>query len=374
MEVFGSDQQSYRVRGLDLWSNYTIYLAAVNCRGEGIRSLPVQVFAYPTQDPSTNPIDLNGPLSFPNSGAQYRRVIYDGREAATGSLLLASQPQTPVELIEPNPSEERGSLIREPWFIVSVVAFSLLWILVVLGLVLCGRHRSRRQRRRATVLDSVVDVGTVTKNGRLGPASETYPLSLASTPLLPTSTPDVNGLNGVSPIPAHAIPTNDPHYYGDQRKLGNGFTSPVMNQQNGLIPVVSFPGSVVCNGNVQPTFTYYPHYSLGPQLGPHMDSVKATSYITTNSIPLNMQTTCGVQAVRLALSLVLIQNEHERLGQINDDPPTEFGGVFCDWAEYNDSFRCAEFSNLRVKLTCVHNYIGALAQPNEFGWFNQNCS
>ncbi|THD21910.1 Roundabout 2 [Fasciola hepatica] len=330
----GPDQQSYRLHGLDTWSNYTIYLAAVNCRGEGIRSLPVQVFAHSVINPSTSSVDLKTSSLHPNQGAHFRRVIYDGREAITGNLILASQSLPPVELVEMSPSEERGSLIREPWFIVSVVAFSLLWILVVLGLVLCGRHRSRRHRRRATVLDPV-DVGTVTKNGRFGPASETYPLSLASTPLLPTSTPDINGLSGVNAISGHAVSANDPHFYGDQRKLGNGFVPPILSQQNGLLPVVSFPGSVVCNGSVQPAFTYYPHYSLGPQLTAHIDGMNSTSYITTNSIPINMQTTNiqGYQTNETHRSPHPLSVATARGGQLSNQPGPTTGRIGEEIAE-----------------------------------------
>ncbi|CAL8090976.1 unnamed protein product [Calicophoron daubneyi] len=287
MKKVGPEQRSFRVHNLNPHLNYTIYLAALNCRGEGIRSSPINVFANPSAEQyhvsatdrrsneDTSLVDQPSDDMHKERYYPYqRRLKIDGREAFTDDTRPYSVDQSSEPLMG---SSEKGSLTREPWFIVSVIAFSLLWILVVLGLILCGRHRGLRHRRRRG-LDSV-DVGTVTKNGRPVPSSDSYPLTVTGSPILSANGPEITPLVGPT-IPSGVVASAyNPNYFGEKVPLGNGYP-PVFNQNNGMIPVGGFPVTV-CNGVSPNAFSY--QYSVGPLVQP-VDGMKK-GFMGINGIP-----------------------------------------------------------------------------------------
>lgn len=287
---FGPDKRSAQLRDLDPWTNYTIYLAAVNCRGEGVRSLPVHVFAAPfsQHDFLYNPNVPKIGASYGTTAAErdtrqahFRRIIFDGQEPVmeTNSAHRLIDPDVDVVQVA---TDSNNSLTREPWFIISVVGFVVVWILIVLGLVLCGRHRSRRQRRRGNSADS----GTVAKNGRLISPNDPYSLSYTAASSWSSSIP-----TEVHPL----VSSYDPSYHGEKTAvpvMGNGYPTGM----NGLPPyAVAFGNSALTNGCTPavamatspiPGYTYGAQYGFGP---PTM------GYVNSNSVsvnPINSGTTC----------------------------------------------------------------------------------
>lgn len=256
----GPEQLSFLIRDLDAWTNYTIYLAAENCRGEGIRSQPIHVFAH-----SPNSIAKLVSPSIPPDGVQqlaHRQIVYDGREVVFGtSAHRHFDAATLVMHASESPEEE--SLTSEPWFIIAVIAFVLLWILIVLGLVLCGRYRNRHQRRQM----EIENLDVPTKNGRLLSATDLYPIH---------SWP-----SGI-PHEAHPLVSNfDSSMYSDKSMVANGCPS-LMVQANGLLPGITFGPQSIDNGSTQATvvtgYPYNPQHSIGPQ---------GTAYVTSCNIPVN---------------------------------------------------------------------------------------
>ncbi|CAH8493615.1 unnamed protein product [Dicrocoelium dendriticum] len=254
----GPEQRSLLIRKLDAWTNYTIYLAAENCRGEGIRSQPIHIFA----EPPNNVAKLFSSSTHSGTIQQlvHRQIIYDGREAMTEAPLLPYFDAANV-MMRASESPEEESLTREPWFIIAVIAFVLLWILIVLGLVLCGRYRSRSQRRRLDMGDTDV----TTKNGRPVSATDLYLIHSWPPSTLPQE--------------AHPLVSNfDSNVYSDKSMIGNGYPS-LMVQSNGLLPPITFgPQSIGGNGGTQATvvtgYPYNPQHSIGPQ---------GTAYVTSGS-------------------------------------------------------------------------------------------
>ncbi|KER24028.1 hypothetical protein T265_08202 [Opisthorchis viverrini] len=277
----GPEHRTFQINNLDPWVNYTIYLAAVNCRGEGVRSLPIVVFPFPTrpsrehgksgspfQTDSTHvPVgdhSLNYPL--------YRRVIFDGREAVpehSRSQRLDVSGNSEYDL-QANREATGDSLTREPWFVVSVIAFVLLWVLIVLGLILYGRHRSRQQRRRA----ERGDLGIVTKNGRLVASPDMY-----GPAFVPSSWP-----SSAAPESHPLVSAFDTNYYaGEKSVMENAYSALLNPAAPGLLPGMAFAASPMVNGNNTHLGPSYCHNSKSYTLGQ-----PNTAYVTSNSIPANV--------------------------------------------------------------------------------------
>ncbi|CAH8528070.1 unnamed protein product [Schistosoma guineensis] len=285
----GIEQSSFHIYDLDPWSNYTLYLSAVTCHGEGVRSLPVYIFAYPTRGhfPELGVAPSKFSVMNPNlyeSGNIFRRVLYDGRSLYPGS----PSPQGLSEQMNSkttNIHEEKGSLTREPWFIVSAVMFSVLWVIICLALIIYGRHRSERQRRRHAVLD-VMDAEIIAKNGRLGVVDSTQGAGTASPPIymgnFSTSTEtEATSLTLVEPLSVNASMISDRNHAPKlcdpifcEKSYGNGFTRPMdpsysVSMANGF--------SLTNDGSLQSVPTYLPQYPLGnPVLS--IDNLKNHSY------------------------------------------------------------------------------------------------
>ncbi|KAA3676040.1 roundabout, axon guidance receptor 1 [Paragonimus westermani] len=287
---FGPEKRSAQLRDLDPWTNYTIYLAAVNCRGEGVRSLPVHVFTSPFEHtnflynhnvPKTGASFLPTAMSWETRQPNYRRIVFDGRETLleTNSAHRLDDPDMDVVVSE---TDSSSGLAREPWFIISVVGFVVLWILIVLVLVLCGRHRNRRQRRRA----ESSDIGSVTKNGRLISPTDPYSLSYSAASSWPSNLP-----TEIHPL----VSSYDPNYYSEKIAspvVGSGYPA-LPTGINGLSHgTVAFGNSVAVNGcsppvavtaSPLPNYTYGAQYSFGP---PSM------GYVTSNSISVDAGVKC----------------------------------------------------------------------------------
>ncbi|KAH8875324.1 Roundabout 2 isoform 2 [Schistosoma japonicum] len=277
----GTEQSSFHIYDLDPWSNYTLYLSAVTCHGEGVRSLPVYIFAYPTQghflgldvEQSKLPV-MN--LNQHESGIVFRKVLYDGRSLYPGSQSLSEHMI--VKTTEAH--EDRVSLTREPWFIVSAVMFSVLWVLICLGLIIYGRHRSERQRRRHTVLD-VMDVEIIAKNGRLGGVVDST--QEASTPQIfmgnfSTSTETkATPLTLMEPLAVNSSMLPDRNHTPKQfgNSYVNGFITRSVNPSYSVSVANTF--SLTNDGSLQSVPSYLPQYPMSnPMLS--IDNLKNHSF------------------------------------------------------------------------------------------------
>ncbi|CAH8845671.1 unnamed protein product [Trichobilharzia szidati] len=303
----GMEQLSYHIYNLDPWSNFTLYLSAVTCHGEGVRSLPVYVFAYPTRSnlPEIGLQSSQNPtmeLDHYESGNIFRKIMYDGRNLYPGayaSQVLGEQTNSKHTAAH----EEKLSLTREPWFIVSAVMFSVLWVLICLGLIICGRHRSERQRRRHAGLD-VMDAEIIAKNGRLGTSDSTHAAGGAVSPSMymggynTSSEAEGTPLTMVEPLSVNAALLSDRNHtpklcnsiFGE-KSYGNGLNR-TMNTPYSVSMANAF--SMPCDGNMQSVPAYMSQYPLGTQMLP-IDNLNNHSYNNPGTMVQNMSTASGVQ-------------------------------------------------------------------------------
>ncbi|CAH8493528.1 unnamed protein product [Schistosoma turkestanicum] len=301
----GTEQLSFHIHDLDPWSNYTLYLSAVTCHGEGVRSLPVYIFAYPTRGHFPELSDVVASSNYPlmnlnhyESGNIYRKVLYDGRSLYPGS----SSSQALSEHINSKITEKGGggggSLTREPWFIVSAIMFSVLWVIICLALIIYGRHRSERQRRRQTVLD-VMDAEIIAKNGRVGVVNKTQEAGTASPPIYMgnfTTSTEATSLTLIEPLTVNAPPVVSDRNHAppnlcnpifNEKCYGNGFTRPI-NPSYSVSVANGY--SMTNDGSLHSVPTYLPQYPHGnPMMS--IDNLKNHSYnnpgVVVPSIPVS---------------------------------------------------------------------------------------
>ncbi|CAH8519681.1 unnamed protein product [Heterobilharzia americana] len=290
----GAEKSSFHIYNLDPSSNYTLYLSAVTCHGEGVRSLPVYIFAYPTRGhfPEASLHSSHNPIIDPN---QFESGIFSGKFYTTTLADHTNSKHTGVY-------EEKLSLTREPWFIVSAVMFSVLWVLICLGLIICGRHRNERQRRRHGVLD-VMDVEIIAKNGRLGTSDSTQAAGTVSPSMymggfMASTEAEAASLTVVDPLSVNAALLSDRNHTPKS-------CNPVFGDKsyaNGLTHAMNAPYSVSINhtfsmsgdGNLQSVPAYIPQYSLGTQMLP-ADILKNHPYNNSSTMVPNISASSGGQ-------------------------------------------------------------------------------
>lgn len=276
----GTGQLSYEIKDLDPLVNFTIYLSAITCHGEGVRSLPLYVYTDPTAkvvspNSVSSPSYLESYNMYPNfkNGHRFRKIMYDGKSFSDSLLLFDIKEK--FDDLHSISIGEKLSLTREPWFIVSAVMFSLLWILICLGLVFCGRYRSGRLRRRNGALDPM-DVGMIKKNGVNFTDSNSMANGRSAMYMENHSMPnEVSSF--MEPLTVNPILMSD--NFEKNNLYSPGFTNEISHLLNASVsgPVLN-NYSMHCNGNLHPYIKQYP-------VNAHLSSMNAlnnTAYATSN--------------------------------------------------------------------------------------------
>lgn len=144
----------YRVENLQPNTNYTLYLAAVTCHGEGVRSEPYPIiashylrllgrntsdfFVFTRQPPVTPALGID--------------------ESSAFNAKLADTTQFPLGVF---PSPAGGTKVNNhTWIIACLVGIAVLWLFIFVIILVCRRRRRQRVKQRYPPNATAIGVGT----------------------------------------------------------------------------------------------------------------------------------------------------------------------------------------------------------------------
>nr|CDS33135.1 roundabout 2 [Hymenolepis microstoma] len=149
----GPKVNQYRVENLPPNTNFTLYLAAITCHGEGVRSEPYPIIA-------SNYIRLMG-----RNASDF--FVFTRQPPVTSTLSLDGVPtfnfkpsdttQYPIEGVHYSPDGVK--VYNHTWFIASLVGVAVLWLLIFVIILVCRRKRRQRVKQRYPPTSTALGVG-----------------------------------------------------------------------------------------------------------------------------------------------------------------------------------------------------------------------
>ena len=139
---------SYKVENLQPKTNYTLYMAAITCHGEGVRSEPYPIIA-------SHYLKLLGRNASEFLVFTPRRVLssVDPGESEDGIF----PPPTTINgkfggsthyPPDPTATPQGTKVYNHTWFIACLVGIAVLWLLIFVIVLVCRRQRRQRVKQR----------------------------------------------------------------------------------------------------------------------------------------------------------------------------------------------------------------------------------
>ena len=140
---------SYRVENLQPKTNYTLYLAAITCHGEGVRSEPYPIIA-------SHYLKRMGRNSSEFLIFASRRVLSsidpggsdDGIFSSSITAINGKSGGSIHRPPDPAVASSGSRVYNHAWFIACLVGIAMLWLLIFVIILVCRRRRRQRLKQR----------------------------------------------------------------------------------------------------------------------------------------------------------------------------------------------------------------------------------